>query len=143
MFAFLLFIIFDISSTGSTAPISLFTYIIETSIVSSLILSFNTSRSTLPVLSTGSTVSSKPSSAKNVAGIYTAGCSIPDIIICFPSLFFAIAVPKSAILLDSVPPDVKIISLFLTFRVFAIVSAASFTYFSASTPFICFALLFA
>ena len=47
MFAFLLFTIFDISSTGSTAPISLFTYIIETSIVSSLIFSFNTSTKSL------------------------------------------------------------------------------------------------
>ena len=127
MSLFSAFIIFEISSTGSIAPISLFTYITDTRTVSSLIVDFNNSRSTCPSEFTGSTESSNPCSVKNSAGLYTAGCSIPEIIICFPYLFLLMAPPISAILLDSVPPEVKIISPFFTFKVFAIISAASFT----------------
>ena len=50
-------------------------------------------------------------------------------------LLFAIAVPTSAQLSDSVPPEVKKISFSFTFRIFASVSWAVLIYCSASTPF--------
>lgn len=55
----------------------------------------------------------------------------------FPDLLLARAVPINAILLDSVPPEVKRISFSFTFKDFAISSLASFTYASASTPLMC------
>ena len=42
----------------------------------------------------------------------------------FPARLFASAVPIRAMLLDSVPPEVKRISLSFTFNVFAISSRA-------------------
>lgn len=55
----------------------------------------------------------------------------------FPFLLAAMAAPMRAILLDSVPPEVKTISFSFTFREPAISSRASRMYRSASTPFIC------
>ena len=46
----------------------------------------------------------------------TDACSILVVITCLPALRFAIAVPMNAILFDSVPPDVKIISFGLHFN---------------------------
>ena len=53
---------------------------------------------------------------------------------CFPARLLARAVPMSAILLDSEPPEVKRISFSFTFSVFATWDAACFTAFSALTP---------
>ena len=61
------------------------------------------------------------------------------VMMCFPALLLARALPIIAILLDSVPPDVNIISSGEHFNVDAIFAAASFIYSSALTPFICIA----
>ena len=59
-----------------------------------------------------------------------------DVMICFPARRLALAAPMMAMLLDSVPPEVNTISEGFAFRVFAIFSAAAFTYCSASMPFL-------
>ena len=59
-----------------------------------------------------------------------------EVIIWFPERRLARAVPKIARLLDSVPPEVKMISFSFTRSDFAISALASRTYCSASTPFV-------
>ena len=51
---------------------------------------------------------------------------MPVVIICLPLFLLAKAVPIRAILLDSVPPEVKTISFSSTFKVLAIIFALSF-----------------
>ena len=119
------------------APTSLFTYIIDTNIVSSLISFFSASKSTTPYSSTGRYTTLYPIFSKYFIGFATEECSTFVVITLFPLLLFASTEPIIAILLDSVPPDVKYISLLSTFKISAIQSLASFIYFSASTPIIC------
>lgn len=57
------------------------------------------------------------------------------VIICFPLRFPAIALPITAKLSDSVPPDVKKISFSDTLRIPAKISFACLKYFSATIPF--------
>ena len=57
--------------------------------------------------------------------------------ICLPCRFFASAAPNSARLLDSVPPEVKIISFGSHFKDFAITALAYLIYCSARMPLPC------
>ena len=93
----------------------------------------------LHLSSTGMTVISYPCSFSHSRGAETAACSKDVVMMCFPCLQLAYAVPTRAQLSDSVPPEVKKISFSCTFRVLAMADAASFTYRSASTPFKCMA----
>ena len=129
--------IFPISSIGSIAPISLFTIITDTRIVSGQIACFNSSGSICPCLSTFRNVIRNPCSSRNSNGLYTDACSILVDMIWFPLLRFAKAAPISAMLLDSVPPEVNMISFGSAFSVPAMMSCASFIYCSASAPFRC------
>ena len=58
---------------------------------------------------------------------FTAGCSIVDVIICFPLCLYALAIPLIARLSASLPEAVNIISLGFAFRISAIVCLASVT----------------
>ncbi|MNN99982.1 hypothetical protein D3C81_2197660 [compost metagenome] len=61
------------------------------------------------------------------------------LMIWFPARLLAVAAAIRAILLDSEPPEVKMISLGATFKVPAMISAASLIYCSPSMPFLCLA----
>ena len=98
-----------ISRIGWIVPISPFAYITEIRIVSSRISCSIRSTSTSPSLSTGTNDTSKPSRCKSLQVLIIDICSITVVTICLPLLFFLWAAPRRAILLDSVPPDVKII----------------------------------
>ena len=113
------------AAISCTAPISLFTVIMETIMVSSRIAFSKSVREICPFSSTGRTVKEKPCCSKNSKGLYTAGCSMAEVMMCFPCLSMPKQVPIKAVLLDSVPPEVKIISFSLHFKVFAMVSLAS------------------
>ena len=113
------------SETGSIAPISLFTYITDTRMVSSLSDALSVSGSTCPAAFTGRYVTSKPFFSRNAQLSSTAGCSITVVIMCLPRLLPARAAPIIAILSPSVPPDVKKISFSLTLRIPAKISLAS------------------
>ena len=80
---------------------------------------------------------SNPSSSRKRIVFLTDACSTLVVIICLPARWFASAVPMIARLFDSVPPEVNTISFSWQRSVFAMAVAASLTYFSASTPFIC------
>ena len=125
VFGFFSLITLIASSIGSTAPISLLTIIIETRIVSSHTASRSSSSEMIPSASTFRYVTRKPSSSKYPVTAETDACSIDVVIIWFPALLFASAAPISAVLFDSVPPDVKRISFSSTFNVFAIFFLAS------------------
>ncbi len=118
-------IIFAASAIGSTAPISLLTYIMDTRIVSSLTASLSCSREISPSESTSSQVTENPCSSRNRMGAATAGCSISVVIKCMPCLRFAMAAPIMARLLASVPPEVKNNSVSFAFKVRQIFFLAS------------------
>ena len=91
----------------------------------------------MPLLSTGRYTISNPCSSKYFIVAATEECSIFVVIILFPALLFALALPIIARLFDSVPPDVKYISFGSVFNIFDIFSLACLIYFSAFTPTIC------
>ncbi len=122
---------------GWTAPISLFTYIMETKIVSGVMDSRSCSKEISPSLSTSSHVTEKPCSSKNRIGADTAGCSIFVVTKCIPARLFAMAAPSMARLLDSVPPEVNTNSVSFAFNVLQIFFLASRICFSPSIPFPC------
>ena len=138
VFGFFSFTIREISSMGSTAPTSLFTYMTDTRIVSDLTAAFNSSRLIWPSRSTGRIVTSNPSSSRYSSGLYTDGCSTAVLMMCVPARRFASAAPINAILFDSDPPEVKRISFSSAFNVSAIIRLASRIYCSASMPLRCF-----
>ena len=76
----------EISSTGSTAPISLFTYMIETRIVSSRTAASSSPMEIWPQASTGRYVTSNPCFSRKAMALYTDGCSMEEVIMCFPAL---------------------------------------------------------
>ena len=98
---------------------------IDTRMVSGVSASFKSSKEICPLLSTERNVMRKPCSSKKEAVALTLGCSTAVVMIWFPFLFAASAVPISAILLDSVPPEVMISSFGSTFKVAAIFCLAS------------------
>ena len=106
-FLFIVLMYLPISSIGWMAPTSLFTYIMETKIVSSVIASFSSSSWTTPSWSTGKYVTSYPSCSKCFIGLFTDACSTFVVMIFFPLLLLASTAPIIAQLFDSVPPDVK------------------------------------
>ena len=102
---------FPASSIGVSDPISLFVCISDTSVVSGVIAVFRSSILICPFSSTGRNVTVNPQLSRYFIVSSIAGCSISDVMRCFPLLAYALAVPISARLSDSVPPDVKMISL--------------------------------
>ena len=117
--------IFDISSIGSIVPISLFANIILINIVSFLIEFFSVSKLIIPSLSTSIYVISYPCFSKFSQVFSIAGCSILEVIICFPLFLFAFAIPFSAVLSLSDPQLVKYISFGFAPITFATFSLAS------------------
>ena len=103
--------IFEISPIGSIDPISLFANITDIKIVSGLIALSSSLVFTIPSESTFIYVISKPSSSNALHVFNIAICSIFVVIICFPLFFLDFAIPLSAKLSASEPPDVKQISL--------------------------------
>ena len=95
-------------------PISLFACITLTRIVSGRSARPRSAGSTNPVRLTGSRVTSKPSCSSASAERSTASCSIVEVITCRPRSAFRCAIPWSAKLSPSVPPDVKMTSLAAT-----------------------------
>ena len=104
------------------------------SIVSGLIAFCNSSKLMIPSLSTERYVTSNPCFCKLSHVFITAGCSMQDVIICFPLSARAYAMPLIAQLSLSVPPDVKYISLGFAPIALAIFSLASSTALLASLP---------
>ena len=83
------------------------TNITETRIVSGVMASSSSCRSIMPSRLTPRRVTVNPISSRKLTGACTAGCSICVVMMCFPILCIASAVPTNAQLLDSVPPEVK------------------------------------
>ena len=104
------FVILAISLIGSIVPTSPLACMIETRIVSSRIAFLTSSGLTVPFLSTGTAVYSKPHFSRVLAEFSTEKCSMEETTMCFPFFCCAIAKPLSAKLLDSVPLPVKMIS---------------------------------
>ena len=118
-------------------PISLLTCIIVTKQVVGFNAFLNSSISILPFLSTSKYVTSQPSDSKSFRVFNTDGCSIVVDIIWFFLFLFKATIPLIIVLLDSVPPDVKYISLSFAPYVLAILCLIFFIFFSTSTPFLC------
>ena len=96
------------SSTGKMAPVSLLTIIMLTSTVSGRSAASRAAADTQPLASGVSRVISQPSFSSAPQAAATEGCSIAVVMICRPARFFAAAAPKTARLLASVPPEVKV-----------------------------------
>ena len=97
------------SAIGCTVPTSLFASWMLTSVVSSRSAAARSSGETRPSWSTPSVVTSNPVRPRNAADSSTAGCSIALTTTCRPR-GSASAMPLTAALSDSVPPEVKVIS---------------------------------
>ena len=110
---------------GSIVPISLFANITEISIVFLFINFSSSSNFTIPLSSTSTYEILNPSFSRDLQVSSTAGCSILDVIIWFPLLLYALAIPFIAVLSLSLPHEVKYISLGFAPIIFAISSLAS------------------
>ena len=88
-------------------PTSLLTSMRLTRMVFSLTASKMASSEMRPVVSTGSRTTSKPSASSRFMHSSTLGCSTAVVTIRLPRRFSASTVPKTAMLLLSVPPAVK------------------------------------
>ena len=95
------------SCIGCIVPISLFAYIILIKIVSFLIELINWFISTIPSLFTFKYVTINPALSKDWHVCKTAGCSIFEVIICFPLKALLCAIPLIAVLSLSEPDPVK------------------------------------
>jgi hypothetical protein len=98
------------SAIGSMVPISLFPYMMEMSAVSARARVSTSSTCTSPYVSTGMYSTSYPSLLSASVVARTDECSIADMSRCFRSVFMAPSTPRSASVLDSVPPLVNTIS---------------------------------
>lgn len=103
-------------------------------IVSFLIEFLNCSKFIIPSLSTSKYVTLNPCFSSIWHVCNTAGCSILDVIICFPLFLFAYAIPFIAVLSLSEPHPVKYISFGLQLINFATFFLASSTFFFALLP---------
>ncbi len=99
---------FVISPIGWIVPTSLFPNIIETILVFSEMLFLSSERLIIPKLSTGRNTTSKPSWDSFLHGSKIASCSIEEVIILPEECL--VAIPRNAVLFDSVPPEVRKIS---------------------------------
>ena len=115
-------------------PSSLSTELTLTKIVSFLIDFFSSSTSIIPSFCMGITVISNPSSCISVHEDTIELCSIELIIMCLPTFLYLSQIPLIAKLLDSLAPEVYIISSFRHFNFCAIFEVYNSIKFLSSTP---------
>ena len=132
--AFALATAFFIASTGSTEPTSLFMYIILTSIVSLLTASKICSVVILPYLSGIRRITSNPCFSSSATDSIILSCSMAVVTMRLPFRLFAAAVPNTARLFASVPPEVKNISSASQDKAFAMCCLAFLISAFASNP---------
>jgi hypothetical protein len=96
-----------IAAIGSIVPTSGLACMMETRVVCGVMAFSTTAGSTSPCSSTGRRVTWKPAFSSALAVCMMEKCSIPEMRISFPLLWWAQATPLMAILLDSVPQEVK------------------------------------
>ena len=119
---------------GFITPVSLFTCMTLTSVVLSLSAFLSCSVSILPSVSASIYITSKSSfsSCRNASS--TDGCSVFEVITRMPIFLRARATPNIAVLLASVPPEVKSKPFASTPNFCAIVLRAASMSFSVSKP---------